>query len=201
MINKATGRRLSAAAACIAILLSVTAPALAANGSLWTDNSESLYSDGRAKYVDDIVTIVVGESTSATNKSTSQVTQTEKMDSGTGTGLVGQLLQAFGIQSSDSYKGDGSTTSSGSLTTTITAKVVEVLPNGNLLVEARRSIVVNEETQSVVLSGIIRPKDISNTNTVPSTKMADAQIKYTGKGPIAARQRPGLLNKIFNWIF
>ena len=114
---------------------------------------------------------------------------------------LGLLVEQFGIESSDEYSAAGSTDKSDSLVTTISAEVVEVLPNGNLYIEARRSIIINDETQMVVLSGVIRPRDITGSNTIPSNKMANAQITYTGRGPIARRQRPGILNKIFNWIF
>jgi len=123
------------------------------------------------------------------------------MDSGAGTGILGKFFEQFGIKSSDQYATAGSTDKRDTLVTTISAEVVEVLPNGNLYIEARRSIVINEETQMVVLSGIVRGRDISGQNTIASNKIANAQINYTGRGPIARRQRPGILNKVFNWIF
>lgn len=188
----------------IAIGLLIMAAALSAPAratSLWDDSRGNLFSDNKARYVGDLVTILVRESTTATNKGNTNLSQKEEMDSGTGVGFVGQFLEAFGIESEDKYTGGGSTTSSGVLNTTITAEVVEVLPNGNLVVEARRSMAVNDETQMMVLSGVIRPKDISRENVIASTKLSDVQLRYTGKGPIARRQKPGILNKIFDWVF
>jgi len=169
--------------------------------SLWDENNGNLYMDIKARYVGDVVTILVNESTSATQRSNTDLSQAETLNSGTGTGIVGKFLEAFGIEASDAYKTDGRTRSSGLLTTTVSAEVVEVLPNGNLVIEARRSLVVNNETQTMVLSGVIRPRDITRNNIIPSTKIANAQIRYEGKGPIARRQKPGILNKIFDWIF
>ncbi len=175
--------------------------AYSAAGSLWSDNNESLYADKRALYVGDIVTIVVSEKTSATQKSNSEITQKEELDSGTGTGVLGKFFEATGLSSSDGYSADGSTSSGSTLVTTISAEVVEVLPNGNLLIEARRSMVVNAETQTMILSGVIRPSDVSRENKVSSSVIANMNLRYEGKGPIAKRQKPGILNKIFDLIF
>ena len=169
--------------------------------SLWSNTSTSLYSDDTARLVGDIVTIIVSETTRASTDASTDVSQDVQMDSGAGTGILGKLFEQFGIQSNDQYTAEGTTDKSGTLITTISAEVMEVLPTGNLYIEARRSIVINEETQMVVLSGVIRPRDISGNNTIVSSKISDAQITYTGRGPIARRQRPGILNKIFNWIF
>jgi len=79
--------------------------------------------------------------------------------------------------------------------------VAEVLPNGNLLIEARRSMVVNAETQTLVLSGVIRTTDVTRDNKISSAVIANMNLRYEGKGPIAKRQKPGILNKIFNFIF
>lgn len=198
-------RKITAAIALAALLAAVgtsAAPALAATGgSLWSDSSDSMFIDGKAHYLGDIVTIIINESTTGVNTSSTDVSQTEKMDAGTGTGVLGQFLQAFGIEAQDAYKAGGTTTSKGTLNTTVSAVVAEVLENGNLVIEARRSMVVNEETQTVVLSGVIRPRDVARDNTVLSSRIANAQIKYTGRGPIAKRQRAGILNKLFDWIF
>lgn len=193
---KRIGRTLGAA---VAVMILMTAAAAAT--SLWDEHGGSLFSDSKAKFVGDLVTIMVRENTTARNSSSTELTQEEKMESGTGTGFVGQFLEAFGIESSDEYKGEGSTSSGGQLSTTITAEVVDVLSNGNLVIEARRTMAVNDETQMMVLSGVVRPKDIGRDNTILSTKISDVQLRYTGKGPIARRQRPGILNKIFDWIF
>ena len=200
--TKGSVRSLIKGAAVIAVLgLMLCAPGRAVSKSLWTDTSRSMFTDGSAQFVGDLITIVVSETTRATSESDTSVNQQESMNSGTGTGILGKVLEQFGIDSTDEYAADGTTTSRGTLTTTISAEVVEVLPNGNLVIEARRSIVINEETQSVVLSGVVRLRDITGDNQISSTRIANMQIKYTGRGPIARRQRPGLLNKIFNWIF
>ncbi len=183
--------------AAAAIGLSIPARA----GSLWSDTNESLFIDSKALYVGDIVTIVVVENTSATQKSSSKIKQDEKLDSSDGTGIIGKFLNATGIKGSDQYSADGNTTSGNTLTTTISAEIMEVLPNGNLLVEARRSMVVNAETQTMVLSGVIRSTDVSRDNKIASSRISNLNIRYEGKGPIARRQKPGILNKLFDLVF
>lgn len=187
------------AAIIMMLFVAVAAPAMA--GSLWDNASDSLFTDKKALYVGDIVTIVVSERTSATQKASTDITQEETMQSGTGTGILGKFLEEFGIESSDAYAADGSTTSGSTLSTTISAEVMEVLPNGNLIIEARRSMVVNAESQTMVLSGVIRPADVNRTNMIGSAKVSNLNIRYEGKGPISKRQRAGVLNKIFDAIF
>lgn len=185
----------------LAILMGILLlPGVARATSLWQDGSD-LYSDHKAQYVGDIVTILVREVITATQKSSTDVNQQEKMEVKDGTGILNTFLNAFGAQGQDQYQTDGTTTSSNNLTTTISAEVVEVMPNGNLVIEARRSMVVNKETQIVVLSGIVRPDDINKSNQVVSTSIANVQLRYEGKGQIARRQKPGILNKLFDWIF
>ena len=173
----------------------------AAAGSLWDTSSDSLFSDKKALYVGDIVTILVSERTSATQNANTEVDQSVAMEGTTGTGILGRFFENFGVEANDSYKTDGATKSGSTLSTTISAEVMEVLPNGNLLVEARRSMVVNAETQTMVLTGVIRPADVTRDNMVSSAKISNLNVRYEGKGPISKRQKPGILNKIFDMIF
>lgn len=200
MLKKQFIKRAAAAALCAMSLMCI-APGAATAKSLWTDTSESMFADGKAAFVGDILTIIVSETTRASTESTSETSQSETMEGSTGTGILDKVFSAFGMTSSDQYAADGNTSTQGIFTTTISSEVVEVMPNGNLIIEARRSIVINEETQSVVLTGMVRTRDITSGNTIRSNQIANAQLSYTGRGPIARRQRPGILNKIFNWVF
>ena len=87
------------------------------------------------------------------------------------------------------------------MTADIAAKVVDVMPNGNLLVEGRKEVTVEKEKRFLVVSGIVRPIDIEFDNSVPSTKVADARIEYIGKGVISDKQRPGIFHRIFDWVY
>jgi len=84
---------------------------------------------------------------------------------------------------------------------TISARVMEVLDNGNLSIEGRRQLTVNEEDQFIIITGIIRPEDITADNVIESQFIADARIVYTGKGVINDKMRPGWLTRILDWVW
>ena len=99
------------------------------------------------------------------------------------------------------FDGEGTTTRSSGLEGTITATVLEILPNGNLLIEGSRAIVVNKENQIMKVRGVARPKDIDDKNSIDSKLLADAQIKFDGKGTVSRANRHGIMTKIFDSIF
>ena len=112
-----------------------------------------------------------------------------------------QLDQLIGASSSSEFAGGGANTRTNSLNTTITATVTEVLPNGNLVVEASRFVKVNEEEEQLTLRGTIRRYDIGPRNDVLSTDVADVQIHYGGKGVIGSNLKPGFLFRLVRFIF
>jgi flagellar L-ring protein precursor FlgH len=99
------------------------------------------------------------------------------------------------------FKGSGSTGRSGSLTAVMTARVAEVLPNGDLALEGVREIEINGDRQIIVLTGVVRPVDIAQGNVVPSTKIGQMRIRYFGRGLIKDNLQPGLVVRILNKIF
>jgi len=107
------------------------------------------------------------------------------------------------ISSSNSFTGDGKTSRKGDLTGTVTARITRVLPSGNLLLEGKKQIRINAEVQYIMLCGIIRPEDITPSNTVLSTKIADLQVDYYGSGIIGDQQRKGYLSRAVDkaWPF
>lgn len=195
-------------------------PQITSEGSLWR-NKASLYEDKKARRVNDLVTILINESTSAQKTAST----TASRDSSTNYGLdtfFGMntdfnihnlpLINGFykagnvfspsvkGSATSD-FKGDGDTARTGKITGTITAKVVEVLPNGNLVIESRKEIIVNNEKEILVLRGIIRPDDITQSNTILSQYVADAQIYLVGEGTLGDKQSQGWLVRILDKIW
>lgn len=180
--------------------------------SLFDARGVKLFDDHRARMVGDILTIIVIESTSATSKGNSKYGK--KVDMSGGVKIEGFLdylvpnffepiepLKNLDISPEEKFDGSGETSSDNTFATQMTATIIEVLPNGNFMIEGTRSVKINEENQEMVLSGIVRPMDITPSNMIYSTQIADAQIYYKGKGPIGERQKPGLLTKIFNWVF
>ena len=190
-------------AALLAALVAVTAalwPVPAAAHSLWTDGS-SLYSDNKARQVGDLVTIIIVERAQATQSASTQTGTDASVDFGPILWGGVPLLSGFGAQAGDNFRGGGSTTRGGSLNARMTAMVMEVLPNGNLVIEGRQTIVVNDEEQVIVVTGVVRPQDIQPDNTVLSTFVANATITYHGSGSIGEKQKPGLLTRLLNWLF
>jgi flagellar L-ring protein precursor FlgH len=97
--------------------------------------------------------------------------------------------------------GNGETSQSSRMSATMSTIVKQVMPNGNLVIEGRRSLITNKQTQTIVFSGIVRPSDIRPNNTVRSVNVAEAEIKMDGSGLISQRQRKGILTTIIDWLF
>jgi len=186
------------------IAVAAVLPALlvgpAAASSLWP-GSGSLFADNKARQVGDLVTIIIVERTQATSTAQTQTGQDASVNFGPILWNSVPLIPGFGVSGKDNFRAGGSTTRGGSLNARMTAKVVDVLPNGNLVIEGRQTIIVNDEEQVIVVSGVIRPQDIAPDNTVLSTYVADATINYQGAGVIGDKQEPGLLTRLLNWLF
>jgi flagellar L-ring protein precursor FlgH len=183
--------------------------------SLWRDSSffANLYNDPKARQINDIVTIRISETSTASNKaglSTSKKTSASMgIDAfmGIEADLKGKVTQnfdpasMFGGSSNNSNQGSGESTRESKLSTYISARVVDLLPNDSMLIEAKKEVMVNKEKQIVVLRGLIRPRDISYNNIVESNKIADMQIKFDGRGPISEQARRGWLSWILNIVW
>ncbi|NQS97603.1 MAG: flagellar basal body L-ring protein FlgH [candidate division Zixibacteria bacterium] len=166
-------------------------------------NAKSLYSDHRAHEVGDVITIEIVEVAQASNEASTEIKKEQGSDvSISGSGPLDFIpLTGFQGDVKNDYSGEGKTTRKGKLKAKITARIIQVLPNGNLLIEGSRVVDVNGERQTTVLTGVIRPQDITPQNIVYSYNIADAQISYTGRGPVQTSQRPGFFAKLLNWIF
>ncbi|HSV74831.1 MAG TPA: flagellar basal body L-ring protein FlgH [Chthonomonadales bacterium] len=185
----------------------VSSPAATAErptGSLWGRGSRSLIADRRASRVGDVLTILVQETTTAASRAATQTSRddrTEFAGLSSGFGTLNRLLRPFDVGAAGSTSGQGQTNRSGSLITRISVTVKEVLEGGNLRVEGTREVTINKETQKVTIRGLIRPDDIGPGNTVSSVAVAEASIRYDGRGPVGDRQRKGLLSTVFDWLF
>jgi len=182
--------------------------------SLWRDTA-SLYEDVKARRLNDLVTIRVIENISGSGKADTNTgresTLDAKVDDFLGAPLNFNLENFWGhgyafsptVKGSmkDDFKGTGETTREGKLIGTITAKVVEVMPNGNLVLESRKEITINNEKQFLVLRGMIRPDDVASDNTVLSSKVADSQVYFVGKGVVQDKQSPGWLVRFLDKLW
>ena len=169
-----------------------------------TSSFINLYSDHRAMQIDDILTIMVVESAKAGSESGTNTSKENTMgvESGGGSGAF-RLLPRFGLGGGNKvdYDGKGGTSRKGSLVATISARVVKVLGNGNMVIEGSKVVEINEEQEIIKITGVVRPQDVLKNNIVYSSSIADAEITYTGKGVANTGQRPGLLARFLNWIF
>jgi flagellar L-ring protein precursor FlgH len=183
-------------------------------GSIWQASSVSLTENAKARRKGDILTIVISEVASASKAAKTDTSRNSSVNAGIPNfmGLekvgmlannVGDLSKLINASAESKYAGAGSTSRQETLNATISAKVIEVLPNGNLQIEGRRNVKVNNEDQIIVIEGTVRPSDIDQTNSVNSIYVADAKINYAGKGIISDRQSPGWLMNIVDklWPF
>ncbi len=169
--------------------------------SLWPkDKKDSLFSDNRAKKIGDIVTILITENSSTSQSVSRKIGKKSSIQGGAGTGVL-DFIPVWGLNTSTTLKGGGSVTRKEVITAKITAKIVGILPNGNLKIEGIRRVVINNDSLEIIITGVIRPQDISSDNTVLSTYISDAQISYRGTGSLTNAQKEGILSQILNWLF
>lgn len=181
-----------------------------------------LFSDTKARRAGDIVTVKIEESSKATNKANTKTARDSSLSAGIeaffgiedwwqdvvlrrlGSDLP--KVNPFGSASvkgsmESDFEGDGSTSRSGDLTAFITCRVTDVMPNGNLRIVGTREVMVNHENQVIILSGLIRPRDIGEDNVIKSIYVSDAKIAYSGSGVIDDRQRPGWMANFLNTVW
>jgi len=175
-----------------------------ADGSIYHDaQNMELFTDPRAHRVGDILTIMLVESTQASKKASTSTDKTDKtaIDAPT---ILGQTLKiggkaaSIGTNGARSFAGDGSSSQSNQLTGQITVTVAQRLSNGNLEIRGEKWLTINQGQELVRISGIVRPQDIGQDNTVDSTRVADARIAYTGRGSLADANTQGWLSRFFN---
>lgn len=181
------------------------APPAQTSGSLWTDDSPMfmLANDAKARRLYDLVTIAVSEQTLA--QATGDVTAQRDYSASSGISALagkvntGGISSLFSPASSTSLKGKGQSNSNSTLQTTLAGEVVAVLPNGNMVVEATRSVKMNNELRTFTLRGVIRPADVSPSDVVNSTAIAHLQVVLTGKGVVSDGTRPNNLGIRWLW--
>lgn len=182
-------------------------PEVRAEGSLWVDHSQrsDLVRDFRARELNDSVTIRVVETTVASTSADAKTTKDSAMSTQVNSlfGLekhIDELPNLINGKSTSAFKGAGSTSRTSSLVTSVSARVVDVLPNGYLLVEGAREVRLNNENQTITITGIVRPVDISQSNVVLSSAISQMSVRVQGKGLVSQPLNPGWLFKILNGI-
>lgn len=178
-------------------------PARPANGSIFQVNEgyAALYEGQRARRVGDPLTIVLVERTTASKSSGT------KLDSGGGFSLTppssGPLSfnpNAAKASGTRNFAGTGTADQSNALSGEVSVTVAEVYPNGTMLVQGQKRVTLNRGDEFVQIKGIVRVADIDDDNRIPSTRVADARISYTGKGDVARAARQGWLSRFFQML-
>ena len=180
------------------LLVLIAAPGHAA--SLWSQGGGSLFTDLRAARVGDLVTVLVTENSKSDRRAETNLKKESDNSLGISNifGTADPKWGQFTFEGSNEQKSNGNITRSDVVTARIPARVMRVLDNGYLVIEGRRAIVVNDENQVLAFSGVVRPADIAADNSVLSTQVADAEITMVGRGVLGEKQRPGILNRIFD---
>ncbi|MCC7202958.1 MAG: flagellar basal body L-ring protein FlgH [Nitrospirae bacterium] len=177
------------------------------DGSLWSEERQNgfLFGDLKAHNVGDVVTVRIVESSSGKKNASTKTAKDSNLSTSISAffGMSSDKLSQAGVgaETSESHDGSGSTSRSSDLTAVLTAKVIDRLPNGNLVIDGRREVIVNNETQLISLSGTVRPEDIGPGNMVLSTYISDARITYTGDGVIGDKQKVGWFVRIIDKVW
>ncbi|MDX8412631.1 MAG: flagellar basal body L-ring protein FlgH [Mariprofundales bacterium] len=182
-------------------------------GSLWNNSGSKLFTDPKASRVGDLVTVLVSEKASATRSLGTKKDRASSNKTGVNAafGLSTSLFSkknpnfqpstALDLSNTKSFAGSGSTNNSDTLTASVTAVVIEVFPNGNLRIQGRRQVTINQQPQELTFSGVVRPQDIASNNTITSAKVAQAVISYGGGGELASVAHEGWLGQTLDAVW
>ncbi len=188
-----------------------------ATPSLWisTGNNGKLFLDYKGRQVGDIIVVKIVENSSASNSNTTSTTKSTNYDTGI-TNLMGLPLNlgmtnflgsgkdfdpTIKAATKNSFSGQGKKSKSDVVKATVATRVIGLLPSGNMVIKGSREIIVDQEKQIISIKGIIRQKDVDADNSVLSTKIADAQIKYSGAGVISDANKKGWLSNVIDWVW
>ena len=187
-----------------------------APGSIFGQGENPLFCDHKAMKVNDIVTIVIDEKAKSSTTGQKQLSKSDTSSLGGATfasagtntainahvnNLNGILGTGFSSTTSSQFKGQGSATKDASFSTTVSARVVKVLENGNIFVSGRREILIDDQKQIIQVSGVIRPYDIDQYNRINSNQMSDAKILYKTEGDIDRATNQGWGTKLLQAIW
>ncbi|MDD3476650.1 MAG: flagellar basal body L-ring protein FlgH [Sulfurimonas sp.] len=185
-------------------------------GSVFGQGDNPLFSDHKAMHVNDIVTVVISENARSSSSGTKQLSESDSLNLGGGafastggnsavSSAVGKLngIANIGFESnSDSaYKGQGSAKKDASFTTTVSARIVKVLQNGNYFISGKREILVDNQKQIIQIGGVIRPYDIDQGNRINSSQMSEAKILYKTQGDVDRATERGWGTKIIQSVW
>lgn len=175
--------------------------------SLWQNEiSRPMFADKRASQVGDLLTIIVQENNSASKDKNTKTSKSSSVDASIASFLYsgflakGGQMPALKYDLKNDFAGGGTINNSEQIIARIGVRVIDVLPNRNLVFEGTRETAFSGEQQTIVLRGVVRSDDITSANEVPSSSVADATIKFIGKGAISDSQKKGWFNRILDKV-
>jgi flagellar L-ring protein FlgH len=178
--------------------------------SLWTDSARPMFADKRGTSVGDILTIIIQESNSTSKDNNTKTSKKSGVDASISSflyspgasGLLtkGGSLPALKFDSKTDFDGGGAINNSEKIIARIAVRVIDVLPNRNLVIEGSRDTAFSGEEQTIVLRGVVRPEDIAANNTVYSYNVADSTIRFVAKGTLTDSQKKGWFTKIWDKV-
>lgn len=194
------------------VLKTHPAPDNAQNGSLYRENiAMGLFTDQKARQVGDIITIILDERTTSSKTSNVEVTKENEIDMLPGGGSVFGVTPSFNgynlsseVTADREFTGEAEADQSNRLSGSISVTVIDIFPNGTLVIRGEKWMTLNRGQEFIRISGLVRPDDVTPENTILSTKIANARITYSGTGELADSQRMGWLTRFFNgavWPF
>lgn len=186
-------------------------------GSIFGQGDNPLFSDHKAMHENDIVKVVISETASSSSSGAKQLSEADSSTltagvitpGGQAGGPIGTIAgyangitdMGFSSNNTSAYKGAGSATKAANFTTTVTARIVKVLQNGNYFISGKREILIDEQKQIVQLSGVIRPYDIDQYNSINSNQMSDAKILYKTEGDVDRATKQGWGTKLLQAVW
>ncbi|MBX3155915.1 MAG: flagellar basal body L-ring protein FlgH [Deltaproteobacteria bacterium] len=182
------------------------------NGSLYAEGSVGLFEDAIAGRIGDILIVKIDEKDLASRQADTKLDKADATSYGlpNAVGFVAALQKKypdvdpgklFASTSEQKFTGNGSVARQGHVSAILPVRVMQILPSGDLFVEGTKVVMVGHEEHHIYLSGIVRRIDIAEDNTVPSSRIADAEIEYTGRGDVSDTQRRGWLNRVLGKIW
>jgi len=186
----------------------------ASTGSIFGQGDNPLFSDHKAMHIHDIVTVVISETTKSSSNAAKSLAKTDASNLNGGvfasagvpavaSSLNGLSKMGFQSTSDSTFNGQGSATKDASFTTTVSARVVKILQNGNYFISGKREILIDNQKQIIQISGVIRPYDIDQYNKISSAQMSEAKILYKTEGDVDGATKQGWGSKIIQnvWPF
>lgn len=199
--------------ACLALVLSSTVAVAGDSSSLWQrarGRESAMVSDRRARHIGDILTVVVQETASVQASRSTKTDKSASVDSAvdqflfplsaSNLGTHNGALPGTSLGGSSTFEGGGEINNRQTVSARAAVTIIDVLPNGNLVIEGSRYVAYSSEKQYARLHGIVRPEDIQNGNVVLSSAIADARVEFSSKGAISSAERKGWLTRALDTI-